>query len=65
MARTTRRTSFVKGTITRENGELIITEVSKDDTKVYNLDRAIDEYLGLEGVSVTISVDDVVPAEDD
>lgn len=65
MARTTRRTSFVKGTITRENGELIITEVLKDDTKVYNLDRAIDEYLGLEGVSVTISVDDVVPAEDD
>lgn len=65
MARTTRRTSFVKGTITRENGELIITEVSKDDTKVYNLDRAIDEYLGLEAVSVTISVDDVVPAEDD
>lgn len=65
MARTTRRTSFVKGTITRENGELIITEVLKDDTKVYNLDRAIDKYLGLEGVSVTISVDDVVPAEDD
>lgn len=65
MARTTRRTSFVKGTITRENGGLIITEVLKDDTKVYNLDRAIDEYLGLEGVSVTISVDDVVPAEDD
>jgi hypothetical protein len=65
MARTTRRTSFVKGTITRENGELIIAEVLKDDTKVYNLDRAIDEYLGLEGVSVTISVDDVVPAEDD
>lgn len=64
MAQTTKKTAFSKGVISRENGRLLITEVSKDDTKVYNLDRAIDDFLGLDGVSVVISVNDEIIAED-
>ena len=65
MAKTVKKVSFSKGLISREGSELMITEIGKDDTKTYNLNKVIDEFVGQEGVSLTISIDDDIPAEED
>lgn len=65
MAKTVKKVSFSKGLISREGSELMITEIGKDDTKTYNLNKVIDEFVGQEGVSFTISIDDDIPAEED
>lgn len=65
MAKTVKKVSFSKGLISREGSELMITEIGKDDTKTYNLNKVIDEFVDQEGVSLTISIDDDIPAEED
>ena len=65
MAKTVKKVSFSKGLISREGSELMITEIGKDETKTYNLNKVIDEFIGQEGVSLTISIDDDIPAEED
>lgn len=65
MAKTVKKVSFSKGLISREGSELMITEIGKDDTKTYNLNKVIDEFVGQEGVSLTINIDDDIPAEED
>lgn len=65
MAKTVKKVSFSKGLISREGSELMITEIGKDDTKTYNLNKVIDEFVGQEGVNLTISIDDDIPAEED
>nr|DAL62629.1 MAG TPA_asm: YonK protein [Caudoviricetes sp.] len=65
MAKTVKKVSFSKGLISREGSELMITEIGKDETKTYNLNKVIDEFVGQEGVSLTISIDDDIPAEED
>ena len=65
MAKTVKKVSFSKGLISREGSELMITEIGKDETKTYNLNKVIDEFIGQEGVSPTISIDDDIPAEED
>ena len=65
MAKTVKKVSFSKGLISREGSELMITEIGKDDTKTYNLNKVIAEFVGQEGVSLTISIDDDIPAEED
>ena len=64
MAKTVKKVSFSKGLISREGSELMITEIGKDDTKTYNLNKVIDEFVDQEGVSLTI-IDDDIPAEED
>ena len=65
MAKTVKKVSFSKGLISREGSELMITEIGKDETKTYNLNKVIDEFIGQEGVSLTFSIDDDIPAEED
>ena len=43
MAKTVKKVSFSKGLISREGSELMITEIGKDETKTYNLNKVIDE----------------------
>jgi hypothetical protein len=59
-----RNISFAKATITEENGEFIITETVKDDTKVYNLTEKIREWINIEGVSLKLAKDSEIPSEE-
>ena len=62
MAKITKKYAFSKATITIENGKYTITEITKDDSTDYNLSAVLDSFVGLEGVSLSIGVDDDVPA---
>lgn len=62
MAKITKKYAFSKATITFENGKYTITEITKDDSTDYNLSAVLDSFVGLEGVSLSIGVDDDVPA---
>ena len=61
MAKITKKYSFSKAEITFENGKYTITEVGKDESTDYDLSSVLDSFVGLEGVSLSIGVDDNVP----
>ena len=62
MAKITKKYAFSKATITFENGKYTITEITKDDSTDYDLSAVLDSFIGQEGVSLSISTDDDVPA---
>ena len=62
MAKKSTKVAFSKATITFENGKYTITEITKDDSTDYNLSAVLDSFIGQEGISLSISVDDDVPA---
>lgn len=51
-----RTISFSNGilSIDEENGDVIITEITKDDSMEFNLSEILRELDGSEGVSITI-----------
>ena len=62
MAKKITKVAFSKATIAFENGKYTITEINKDDSTDYDLSAVLDSFVGLEGVSLSIGVDDDVPA---
>ena len=62
MAKITKKYAFSKATITFENGKYTITEITKDDSTDYDLSAVLDSFIGQEGISISIGVDDDVPA---
>ena len=62
MAKKSTKVAFSKATITFENGKYTITEITKDDSTDYDLSAVLDSFVGLKGVSLSISTDDDVPA---
>lgn len=62
MAKITKKYAFSKASISFENGKYTITEITKDDSTDYNLSAVLDSFVGLDGVSLSIGVDDEVPA---
>ena len=62
MAKITKKYAFSKASISFENGKYTITEITKDDSTDYNLSAVLDSFIGQEGISLSISVDDDVPA---
>ena len=62
MAKITKKYAFSKATISFENGKYTITEITKDDSTDYDLSAVLDSFVGLDGVSLSIGVDDEVPA---
>lgn len=62
MAKITKKYAFSKATISFENGKYTITEINKDDSTDYNLSAVLDSFIGQEGISLSIGVDDDVPA---
>ena len=62
MAKKSTKVAFSKATITFENGKYTITEINKDDSIDYNLTAVLDSFIGQEGISLSIGVDDDVPA---
>lgn len=65
MAKKSTKVAFSKATISFENGKYTITEINKDDSTDYNLSAVLDSFVGLEGVSLSIGVDDEVPVISD
>ena len=62
MAKKITKVAFSKATITFEDGKYTITEITKDDSTDYDLSAVLDSFVGLEGISLSIGVDDDVPA---
>ena len=62
MAKASKSIAFKNAVIDKTEGT--ITEFTKDDTKVYSLDKVIEEWDGIEGISLTIKQDDDVPADE-
>ena len=62
MAKKSTKVAFSKATITFENGKYTITEIRKDDSTDYDLSAVLDSFIGQEGISLSIGVDDDVPA---
>ena len=62
MAKITKKYAFSKATITFEDGKYTITEITKDDSTDYDLSAVLDSFIGQEGISLSIGVDDDVPA---
>ena len=62
MAKKSTKVAFSKATITFENGKYTITEITKDDSTDYDLSAVLDSFIGQEGISLSIGVDDNVPA---
>ena len=62
MAKKSTKVAFSKATITFENGKYTITEITKDDSTDYDLSAVLDSFIGQEGISLSISTDDDVPA---
>ena len=46
------------------NDEFILTEVTKDDIKTFNLSRLIDSLVGNESVSITVKTVDELESEE-
>lgn len=55
---------FTNACITCEDGVFIIEETSKDEVKVYNLTEKLEEFIGVEGISLQISKTEELPSEE-
>lgn len=64
MAKETKSLGFSKAKITLENGEFIITETTKDDEKVYNLTQKLQEWIDIEGITLTLKKDNELDSEE-
>ena len=62
MAKASKSIAFKNAVIDKVEGT--ITEFTKDDTKVYSLDKLIEDWDGIEGISIVMKKDADVPADE-
>ena len=62
MAKASKYIAFKNAVIDKSEGT--ITEFTKDDTKTYSIDKLLEDWDGIEGISLTIKQDDDVPADE-
>ena len=62
MAKKSKSIAFKNAVIDKAEGT--ITEITKDDTKVYSIEKLLEDWDQVEGVSLTIKQDDDVPADE-
>lgn len=62
MAKVSKSASFKNAVINKE--DMTITEYTKDDTKVYSLEKLLADWDGIECISLTIKQDDELPADE-
>lgn len=65
MAKELHKINFSKATITKDGDRYIITEVSKDDIKDYDLSKILDSYVDIKGISLAIGTDNEIQPIDD
>ena len=62
MAKASKSIAFKNAVIDKAEGT--ITESTKDDTKVYSIEKLLEDWDQVEGISLTIKQDDDVPADE-
>lgn len=62
LAKISKSIAFKNATIDKE--DMTITEIIKDDTNVYNLDNLLNEWDGIQGISLVIKKDDEIPNDE-
>ena len=62
MAKASKSIAFKNAVIDKAEGT--ITEFTKDETKVYSIEKLLEEWDQIEGISLTIKQDDDVPADE-
>ena len=62
MAKKTKSIAFKNATINID--DMTITEFTKDDTKVYDLKKVLQDWDNIDGISLTIKQDNHVPADE-
>lgn len=62
MAKKTKSIAFKNATINID--DMTITEFTKDDTKVYDLKKVLQDWHNIDGISLTIKQDNDVPADE-
>lgn len=62
MAKKTKSIAFKNATINID--DMTITEFTKDDTKVYDLKKILQDWDNIDGISLTIKQDNDVPADE-
>lgn len=62
MAKITKAVSLKNAEINME--DMTITETTKDDIKVYSLDKLLSDWNHISGISLTIKHDDEIPANE-
>ena len=62
MAKVSKSIAFKNAVIDKAEGT--ITEFTKDDTKVYSIEKLLEDWDQVEGISLTIKQDDDVPADE-
>ena len=62
MAKASKSIAFKNVVIDKTEGT--ITEFTKDDTKVYSIEKLLEDWDQVEGISLTIKQDDDVPADE-
>lgn len=61
MAKKNTSIKFSKATISKEeDGRYIITEIGKDDSTEYDFSAVLDKWIGIDGLSISISADDEI-----
>lgn len=60
MAKKSISLKFTKATLSKEDGRYIITEISKEDSKDYDLTEILDGLDGRSDLSVSITSEDIV-----
>lgn len=62
MAKKTKSIAFKNATINID--DMTITEFTKEDTKVYDLKKVLQDWDNIDGISLTIKQDNDVPADE-
>ena len=62
MAKSSKSIAFKNAVIDKAEGT--ITEFTKDDTKTYSIDKLLEDWDQVEGITLTIKQDDDVPADE-
>lgn len=62
MAKISKSASFKCATI--NTADMTITEYSKEETKVYGLEKLLQDWNGIDGISLTIKQDNEIPTDD-
>lgn len=62
MAKASKSIAFKNAVIDKAEGT--ITEFTKDDTKVYSIEKLLEDWDQVEGISLTIKQDDDVLADE-
>ena len=62
MAKASKSIAFKNAVIDKAEGT--ITEFIRDDTKVYSIEKLLEDWDQIEGISLTIKQDDDVPTDE-